>query len=206
MSRRSLTLTAFVLGAVTPICLQFFQSPLRELIPVAVAEEDVLIDDVSPQSTLDLIDDTTGGRISEDQSGPVFNLQLDPNDPRRQTFLELAKKKSQLLSPEELDQEIQRLQVELTELEAAKKFRSIERELEKLIEQFPQSRAARRAEKMLHTRSLADENEDPFKSPFRSPGPNRDVRVVPGRPMPREGLVPSPDSIRRRSPEAEEER
>ena len=203
MSRRNFALVTFVLGAVTTsICLQLFQSPWAVLFPAAVAEEEVLINDDSERqrSSLDLIDDTTGGKISDDQSAPVFNLQLDPNDPRRQMFLELARKKAQLLSPEELDREIQRMQVELTELEATKKLRSIERELEILIEQFPQSRAARRAGRMLQTRSLRDENEERLESPFRSPDPNRDVRGMPGRPTPREGLVPTPDPGRRRSP------
>ena len=145
MSRRSLAILAFVLGAVaTPTLFVGLQVAGPLITKPALAEDEGLIDDT----------DLRPIRNNNGQSGLIVVQPMDDDESPQSTYLNLAKKKMMLLTQEELARETQLLQAELSELEATHKLEAIERQLGELIDQFPESVAAIRARTMLQARNL----------------------------------------------------
>jgi|GEM_PF-6750590 len=101
----------------------------------------VVTDSVSPA----IAQEEVRGRVIANPDQPVPDSQ--------QEYLNLIQQKVKLLTPDELNGEIKKLRLELVELESAKKMREIVRQLEELIEQHPQSRAAERARLMIQDRA-----------------------------------------------------
>ena len=106
-----------------------------------------------------------------------------PEDPQS-IYLELCRQKAEHLTPEMLQQEIQAVRQELTELQAAKKLLDIEKQLQRLIDEHPDSSAAERARLMLESslrkplprnRLRPPIREDDFDEPAIRPTPDRNV-------------------------------
>ena len=106
-----------------------------------------------------------------------------PEDPLS-IYLELCRQKSEHLTPEMLQQEIQSLRQQLTELQAAKKLLDAEKLLQRLIDEHPDSSAAERARMMLESslrkplprnRPRPPNREDDFDEPAIRPTPDRNV-------------------------------
>ena len=132
MSRRRLAVVVFGLGMIaTPIGYTL----VGALVTQAVAQEEDELEnvDLRGKSRQDLI----VIQPAEDNSNP------------QSIYLELAKQKALLLTPEELVRETELLRRELVELEANHKLRDAERLLQQLIDEHPGSGAAERALIML---------------------------------------------------------
>lgn len=64
-------------------------------------------------------------------------------------FAELAQKYAEILPADELEQEIAALERKLTEARAARQLRGIRIELERVVQEFPDTQAAKAATRML---------------------------------------------------------
>jgi len=111
-----------------------------------------------------------------------------PEDPAAEDpqsiYLELCRQKAEHLTPEMLQREIQAVRRELTELQAAKKLLDVEKQLQRLIDEHPDSSAAERARLMLESslrkplprnRPRPPNLEDDFDEPALRPIPDRNV-------------------------------
>jgi hypothetical protein len=121
------TVESVFIGAVAPVVAQ----EDLESIEIEPALKDVDKDDDTEMSTSD------ADEFSDDV--------VDP----KEVYLELVRKKADLLTPDELTRETLALRRELSELQATIKLRSAEQQLHKLIDEFPTSGAAERAKRML---------------------------------------------------------
>ncbi len=126
-----------------------------------------------PFEDVDLIVIGPAQKADEDRQ----EIEANPQD----VYLELVRQKIQLLTPEELGRETQSLRMELLELQATRKLREAERQLQQLILEHPGSQAAARAKNMLEKgpalRPVPDEatfqqddipSADTFRTPQRS--------------------------------------
>lgn len=80
-------------------------------------------------------------------------------------FLEVAKQYAETLEADELEQEIAALERKLTEARAARQLRGIRTELERVVQEFPDTQAAKAATRMLQPPG----GEAPF---YRGPIPS----------------------------------
>lgn len=139
--------------------------------------------------------------VAQDRTEPE-PIELDSNvstaDPQRQpasresglagasteTFIELAKQKAVLLTPEELAREVESLRKELTELRATVQLREAVGKLKQLVGEHLRTDAAQKAARMLETQAAplrgtnrrpSDVFEDSF-SPSVIPSPQRTPR------------------------------
>ena len=118
------------------------------------------------------------------------NEEETPND----LYLKLINKKLQLISPDELANEIQKLRMELAEREAFRKLEQAKQQLQDLIDQHPNSRAAQNARRMLQLERRVPREEDlenpdgfnpiPTSTPA-VPEPFEETQTVPVRPRER---------------------
>ncbi len=139
MSRTRLAVMAFTLGIIAaPWGVWIVESCLSP----AVAQERDDFSETEPE----LNRRPGGDRGNQDLI--VVDQRLDQAD-SKSIYLELCKQKAQLLTAEALEREIESLQQELVELEASQKLRTAERQLQQLINEHPQSRAAGQARTML---------------------------------------------------------
>lgn len=101
-----------------------------------------------------------------DFKSPADAFRADKVD-GKEDYLKLARQKADLLTPEELARETLVLRQELTELQATMKLRSTEQQLQKLIDEFPNSSAAQRAKSMLRggLKPVPVFDHDPVGSP-----------------------------------------
>lgn len=100
----------------------------------------------------------------------------------RQQYVELLRKKAELMSEEEITGELDRLKSDITELEASRALESITRQLQELIDSHPQTAAARRAQQML---AVPVQGDAPY---YGGPAPTR------ARPVPDRGFEPAAPS------------
>lgn len=157
-----------------------------------------------------LVSDSVTPAIAQDEFlGEVAVHPEQPLADPRAEYLELIQQKVKLLTPEELNQEIQKLRAELVELESAKKMREIVRELEQLIAEHPESRAAERARQMLQDRAPefsrpgrrpdtfgSDEtNGQSYNRPRRTIGAENSESGTDPNEVVRSRSVPVPDSV-----------
>ena len=105
---------------------------------------------VVAQEDLDLFENPSL-TVTETESGHSDGPEVDNEIDHKEVYLELARKKAELLTPDELTRETLVLQKELTELQATLKLRTAEEQLHKLIDEFPKSAAAERAKQMLRS-------------------------------------------------------
>lgn len=67
----------------------------------------------------------------------------------RDEYVELLRRKAELMSDEEIAESLEQLQGDIAELEATRRLQAITDELRELVESHPETAAARRAEAML---------------------------------------------------------
>ena len=141
MSRTRLAVMAFTLGIIAaPWGVRIVESCFSP----ALAQERDDFNETEPE----LNRRPGGDRGNQDLI--VVDQRLDQAD-SKSIYLELCKQKVQLLTAEALEREIESLQQELVELEASQKLRTAERQLQLLINEHPQSRAAGQARTMLES-------------------------------------------------------
>ena len=133
----------------------------------------------------DLIDIQPGERQPKDlklKSGQERLVEEQPADDQPNPvadYLDLAKQKAQLLTPDELVRETQVLRRELLELQATLKLRKAEQQLQQLIDEHPESGAAQRAQTLLDVLHNPRSNST-FGSPQLTPEPEdafEDVQI-----------------------------
>ena len=163
MSRQGLALIAFAFGV--------FMAPLGWLLmetsvkTVAAQDEDLIV--IEPVD-----EDQERGRFTgEEPNLDLIVVEPAPNDPQS-VYLDLARQKAQLLTPEALERETQLLRKELVELQATQKLKDAEAQLQRVIEEHPNTTAAERARRMLQSMGppLVPIPDDPFgKNEYRRP-------------------------------------
>ena len=117
------------------------------------------VDEFSPGLEPDGFNKRNDGK--EKPRAPQNNSPFQPNDgseietaTNAEVFLELAKQKAALLSPEEMTREVESLRKELTELRATVQLREAVEKLKQLVSEHPNTKAAQRATRMLETETL----------------------------------------------------
>ena len=135
--RRLLMLTCGVTGLAFALAIV-----LRHVEPPAQAQQPIF---------------EAGPYIGDGESGEdaLFDLATDaPFDDDgslgiRQQYVELLRRKAELMSEERIAEAISQLKTEISHREAAQKLETITDELHTLVESHPQTRAAERAKRML---------------------------------------------------------
>ena len=165
MSRQGLAVIAFALGFVmAPLCWVMTTSVTTPAVAQEGGIEDLI--DIQPEERQPKVKyKPRQERLAEEQpAADRPNLVAD--------YLDLAKQKAELLTPEELAHETQALRRELWELQATLKLRKAEQQLQQLIDEHPESNAAQRAKTLLdglrnsrsnstfESRELSPERED----------------------------------------------
>lgn len=138
---RRLKLTWIVLGC--GILAATVESVFIGAVAPVVAQEDLESIEIEPALKDDDKDDDT--EMSTSDQDEFSDDDVDP----KEVYLELVRKKADLLTPDELTRETLALRRELSELQATIKLRSAEQQLHKLIDEFPTSGAAEQAKRML---------------------------------------------------------
>ena len=133
MDRRCLAVVAFGLGVVAAPMAFRFGGALFEPTPIVAQEKRV----PAPNDSLDPFEEAA-----------AVTVESEPGDLVTQ-FLRLSQQKARLLNPEELMREVEALKQELVELRATVELRAAEQQLQKLIGEHPQSKAAEKAKRML---------------------------------------------------------
>lgn len=179
MSRRSWAIITFGLGiALAPLAHQLGSVCLQPL----VAQDRTVPEPIERDSNVSATDPQSQPASRE---GGLVGDSAD-------AFLELAKQKAALLTPEELAREVESLRKELTELRATVQLREAVEKLKQLVGEHPQTDAARKATRMLETeaapmrgtnRVRSDVFDDDF-SPSVIPTPPRTPRSTNGLPTP----------------------
>lgn len=190
MSRQGPALIAFGLGiVVAPLGWVFTTDVTTAAIAQDGGNEDLI--DVQPGEPKDLKSKPRQARAVEEQ--PVDD---QPNPVA--IYLDLAKQKAELLTPEELAHETQALRRELLELQATLKLRKAEQQLQQLIDEHPESNAARRAKTLLEVlRNPIDPNLI-YGTPELTPTPDDDFAPVPQRTRTTTAEPVAPDNFNRR--------
>ena len=134
-------------------------------------------DDARPQSS---------ARFDRDQSSPTTPLQ--------QRYIELATKKSRLMTEEQLQQSVNDLDREVEELHAWARVEESAKILREVIEKHPQSRAAASARAAIRIMEQGHTNapvpDDRF-SPRPTPGPPPADQPFEAAPRPGTEVIPS---------------
>lgn len=128
--------------------------------------------------------------VAQDKEFLAVQSEDTPSDPK-QAYLELVKQKLQLLTAEEIAEEVRALQQELVERQATKKLRDAVRQLNELIEEHPNSRAANRAQQMLNS-------EEPLRAPTFDPNA---YEHAPARPWKKQGSFENQPTSPRNAPQ-----
>ncbi len=194
MSRQGLAWVAFALGIVA--------APLGWVLTANISTP-VIAQDGGNE---DLIDIQPGERQSRDLKYKPRQERLAEEQPADERpnpvadYLSLAKQKAELLTPDELTHETQVLRRELLELQATLKLRKAEQQLQQLIDEHPESNAARRAKTLLEIlRNPIDANLI-YGSPSMTPIPDDAFETLPSgafAPVPqrRRTTTDDPDSL-----------
>ena len=135
----------------------------------------------------------------EDPQGELGTVRVDANEDETPNalYLRLIQKKLQLISPDELANEIQKLRMELAEREAFRKLEQASQQLQDLIDQHPNSRAAQNARRMLQVERRVPREEDDGNPGGFNPNPGYTTGV----PEPDEDVQPVPVRARERKRE-----
>jgi hypothetical protein len=165
MSRHGLALVAFALGIVAaPIGWVLTTNTTTSAVAQEGGDEDLIdiqpgerqskkpVDRLKQERVRDLVETEHG----DEKVNPVA------------VYLNLAKQKAELLTPDELAGETQVLRQELLELQATLKLRKAEQQLQQLIDEHPGSGAARRAKTLLELLNNPRSNST-FWAPEPSP-------------------------------------
>lgn len=161
MNRQGLALLAFGLGIVAIP----FSSAILELGMAPVAAQDL------PGTEVEL----------QEEKFPVPNQDLIVVQPAAEdaesVYLELARQKAKLLSRDALQLETQVLRRELVELQATQKLKEVERQLQQIIQEHPNTSAAGRAQMMLQALQAP---VPVFRRPGAVPVPDETFETKPG--------------------------
>jgi hypothetical protein len=118
-----------------------------------LARSDSQAEDQQPALQVLAPDVVVAAEPSGDESSLDLGVEL-PGEKRpkqlRDEYLELLRKKADLMTQEEIIQSLQELQAEIAELEAGRKLDHIAAQLRELIDAHPESIAAQRAQAMLN--------------------------------------------------------
>ncbi len=175
MSRQGLALIAFGLGIVmAPLGWVLTTNITTTAIAQEGGNEDLI--DIQPGERRQSKKSVDKPRQAQDQGLAAIEPVEDQPSPVA-VYLDLAKQKAELLTPEELAHETQVLRQELLELQATLKLRTAEQQLQQLIDEHPESGAAKRARMLLDVlrnprtnstfwspEQLRPESEDGFES------------------------------------------
>ena len=175
MSRQGLALIAFGLGIViAPLGWVLTTNTSTPAMAQEIGNEDLI--DIQPG-------ERGQSRKSADRPGQEQDQDLASIEPVDDLpnpvaiYLDLAKQKAELLTPEELAHETQVLRQELLELQATLKLRKAEQQLQQLIDEHPDSGAAKRAQTLLDVLRNPRSNST-FRSPELRPEPEDDFEDV----------------------------
>ena len=179
MSRQGLALIAFGLGIVV--------SPLGWVLTTNITTPVI----AQEGGTEDLIDIQPGERRQSKKSVDRLRQEhdqdlvaIEPVDDQPNPvaiYLDLAKQKAELLTPDELAHETQVLRQELLELQATLKLRKAEQQLQQLIDEHPESGAAQKAKMLLEVLRNQIHLTPIYGSPQMTPIPDDDFAPVPHR-------------------------
>lgn len=171
MTRQYWAVITFGLGvAVAPLVHQLGSACLHPA--AAVAQEQLESSALQPTP-----DNKT--RNQTPKPGDELPGTSPKSDHSAETFLELAKQKAALLSPEEMVREVESLRKELTELRATVQLREAVGKLKQLVGEHPQTQAAQRAKKMLETEAVPNRRNNHFDEftpnlePFQTTSPRK---------------------------------
>lgn len=81
---------------------------------------------------------------------PTGELERSRADELRERLLERMRAKAELMDAEELESALQELDADILQLEAEQKLADAKAALQKVVEDYPGTQAAARAEQMLH--------------------------------------------------------
>ena len=166
MSRQGLALIAFGLGIVV--------APLGWVLTINITTPAV----AQEGGTEDLIDIQPGERQSKDLKYKLSQERLVEEQPADDQpnpvaiYLNLAKQKAELLTPDELAHETQVLRQELLELQATLKLRKAQQQLQQLIDEHPESVAAQKAKMLLEVLGSQIHLTPNYGSPSMTPTPD----------------------------------
>lgn len=115
---------------------------------------------IATPSIIKLIDSLSDTAVAQDEDFPnrhedhqdlivIEPVPEIPAEDPQSIYLELCRRKAKLLAPKLLEREIQVLREELIDLQATQRLRDVESQLQRLIDEHPESNAAQRARLML---------------------------------------------------------
>jgi hypothetical protein len=108
--------------------------------------------------------------FDEKSSAPLddpFGNEPQPMPTNRSKYLELLRRKAELMTDEQIDAELQEVTVDIGELEASRKLEHVMTELQALVCEHPDSVAGQKARRMVETASMPTVSFDEQLGGFR---------------------------------------
>lgn len=139
--------------------------------------------------------------FDEKSSAPIeepFGDEPQPMPTNRSKYLELLRRKAELMTDEQIDAELQEVTVDIGELEASRKLEHVMTELQALVSEHPNSVAGQKARRMVETASAPilhdngdgvfrqrhEERAPTYSAPSRASDDDASYQPSPSRPTP----------------------